>query len=214
MGSAAILGITMGALTAANALASSQQQAQQQKAQGSALQAQAAQVRQQASLEAQRGRVEAENHDRQKSALRREFQEAQGRNRSLLAAGNVLMDSGSARDVSLGNIDRFAADVGENAYQKALRQWETAQSVKNLDYQAATLDAQGSYLKKSAANLGTSLLTAGLTGLSAGLGTYGMAGGTFAGAGAGAGSGLSFGTWERWKKTGSVTHPATQGAGW
>lgn len=184
MGSAAVLGLTMGALSAAGSLASSQAQAAQQKAQASAL-------RQQAALTAEKGRIESENFDRQKSALRREYEDIEGRNRSLLAAGNVDMSSGSALSTSLGNIERFASDVGENAYQKALKEWETAQDVKNLEYQANVYDAQGSFLKKSAGNLGSSLLTAGLSGLSSGLGMYGMAGGELSslfGSGSGAGS--------------------------
>ena len=232
--SAMAIGIATAAMTALSSFSQSQQQSQQQKAQASALQAQASATRKQAELTARKGRVEAENYDRQKSALRREFQETQGRNRSLLAAGNVDMGGGSALDVSLGNIERFAADVGENAYQKALKQWETAQEVKNIHYQAATLDAQGSYLKKTAGNLGTSLLTAGLSGLTAGMGTYSMAGGTFGGmggsmGGAGglpgtppgtpglpgaSGSGLPFGTWSHTKKLSSITHPTTWGKGW
>ncbi len=204
MGGAAALALTMGGLTAANSFAASRQQAAQQKAQAGALRAQADATRRQAALAARAGRIEAENLDRQQSALRREFEEAQGRNRSLLAAGNVDMSSGSALDVSLGNIERFAADVGENRYQKALREWETAQEVKNLEYQAATQEAQGSYLKKSAGNLGASLLTAGLAGLTSGLGMYSMAGGSFSGlsasgkaAGDAATGGASFGTTRR-----------------
>ena len=68
---------------------------------------------------------------------------------------------------------------------------ETAQEVKNLTYQADMYDAQGSFLKKSAGNLGSSLLSAGLSGLSSGLGMYGMAGGKLSslfGSGSGAGS--------------------------
>lgn len=183
MGSAAVLGLTMGALSAAGSLATSE-------AQASALRSQADAARQQAALTAEKGRIEAENFDRQKIALRREYEDTEGRNRSLLAAGNVDMSSGSALAASLGNIERFASDVGENAYQKALKEWETAQEVKNLAYQADMYDARGSYLKKSAGNLGASLLTAGLSGLSSGLGMYGMAGGELAsllGSGSGAG---------------------------
>ena len=191
MGSAAVLGLTMGALSAAGSLASSQAQAAQQKAQANALRSQADATRRQAALAAEQGRIEAENFDRQKGALRREYEDMEGRNRSLLAAGNVDMSSGSALSASLGNIERFAADVGENAYQKALKEWETAQEVRNLTYQADMYDAQGSFLKKSAGNLGSSLLSAGLSGLSSGLGMYGMAGGKLSslfGSGSGAGS--------------------------
>jgi len=177
VGSAATIGLVMGGLAAGSSLLGSAQQQSQARAQAKAMSAQAAATRQQAELEAQKGRVEAENIDRQKSALRRDFEAAQGRNRSLLAAGNVDMTSGSALNVSIGNINRFADDIGENAYQKSLKEWETAQNVKALNYQADVYDAQSSYLKKSAGNLGTSLLTAGISGVTAGLGGYAMAGG-------------------------------------
>ena len=205
MGSAAVLGLTMGALSAAGSLASSGAQAAQQKAQAGALRSQAA-------LTAEKGRIEAENFDRQKSALRREYEDIQGRNRSLLAAGNVDMSSGSALSTSLGNVERFAADVGENAYQKALSLWSSEQQAKALDWQAHVYDAQGSYLKKSAGNLGTSLLTAGLSGLTSGLGTYTMAGGSlsslFGGTG---GSGLA---WNTTRRFGSVTNKMPNIQGW
>ena len=213
MGSAAALALTVGGLTAAGSLANAQTQAAQQRAQADALQAQSSAARQQAAIQRQKGEIEAQNYDRQRSQLRRQFEETQGRNRSLLAAGNVDMSSGSAQDVSLGNIERFAADVGENAYQKALKEWETAQEVKNLSYQAAALDAQGSYLKKSAGNLGTSLLTAGLSGLTSGLGTYTMAGGRLSNifGGTGGGSGL---VWNTTRRVGSITNKLPNIQGW
>lgn len=178
MGSAAALALTVGGLSAVGSLASSQTQAAQQRAQASALEAQASASRQQAEIQRQKGEIEAQNYDRQKSQLRRQFEDTQGQNRSLLAAGNVDMASGSARDVSLGNIERFAVDVGENAYQKALSLWGSEQQAKTLDFQANVYDAQSSYLNKTAGNLGTSLLTAGLSGLTSGLGVYSLAGGS------------------------------------
>ncbi len=176
MGSAATLGLVMGGLSAASSLAGSVAQSRQQKAQAAAMSAQADMTRQQAAIEAQKGRIGAENTERQKSVLRRDFEELQGRNRSLLAAGNVDMTSGSALDVSLGNIRRFAQDMGENAYQKALKEWETAQNVRSLRYRADSHDARSSYLKRSAGNLGTSLLSATLSGMSAGLAGHAGAG--------------------------------------
>lgn len=181
MGSAATLALAVGGLSAAGSLASSQTQAAQQRAQANALEAQANASRQQAEIQRQKGEIEAQNYDSRKSQLRRQFEETQGQNRSLLAAGNVDMGSGSALDVSLGNIERFAADVGENAYQKALSLWGSEQQAKNLDFQANMYDAQSSYLNKTAGNLGTSLLTAGLSGLTSGLGVYSMAGGKLSG---------------------------------
>lgn len=173
----AVGALAMGALTAATTLVQSEQGRKQQKAQADTAKAQADIQRKQAELAGQQGRIEAENLDQQKSLLRREFNAGQARNRSLLGAGNVDMASGSALDVSMGNINRFAADVGENAYQKALKEWETDYTVKNLLYEADMYDAQSSYLKKSAGNFGTSLLTAGISGVMAGLGTYAMGGG-------------------------------------
>ena len=183
MGAAMTMGLVAGGLSAASSLAGAEQQRRRQKAQASALASQADMTRRQADLAERQGRVEAEGVDRRKSALRREFEAMQGRNRSLLAAGNVDMTSGSALDVSLGNIDRFAEDVGENAYQRALKEWETSENVKALNYQADAYDAQGSYLRRSAGNLGTSLLTATLSGVASGLGAYSMSGGTFGGSG-------------------------------
>ena len=177
MGSAATLALTVGGLTAAGSLASSQTQAAQQRAQANALQAQANASRQQADIQRQKGEIEAQKYDRQREQLRRQFKKTQGQNRSLLAAGNVDMGSGSALDVSLGNIERFSADVGENAYQKALALWGAEQQAKTLDFQSDVYDAQSSYLNRAANSIGTSLLTAGLSGLTSGLGIYSLAGG-------------------------------------
>lgn len=181
MGSALTIGLAMGGLSTATSLLGAENARRQQLAQASAMRDQAAMTRQQAELAAQKGRLEAEDIDRRKSVLRREFENVQGRNRSLLAAGNVDMGSGSALDVSLGNMDNFAADWGENQYQKLLKEWETNQNVKSLNRQAEVYDAQGSHLKSSAGNLGTSLLTAGISGLISGLGGYSMAGGRLPG---------------------------------
>lgn len=179
MGAAMTIGLVAGGLAGASSLMDAERTRKQQKAQASAMSAQAKLTRNQAKVAEARGRVEAENIERQKSALRREFETLQGRNRVELGAGNVDMASGSALDVSLGNIGNFAADMGETAYQKALKEWESAQSVRNLNWQADQYDAQGSYLRRTAGNFGTSLLTAALSGVSTGLGAYSMAGGTF-----------------------------------
>lgn len=181
MGSALTIGLAMGGLSAATSLLGAEQERNQRMSQASALENQALATRRQAELAAQKGRLEAEDIDRRKSVLRREFESVQGRNRSLLAAGNVDMGSGSALDVSLGNIGNFAQDWSENQYQKQLKEWETRQNLKSLNHQAEVYDAQGSYLRSSAGNLGTSLLTAGISGLISGLGGYSMAGGRLPG---------------------------------
>ncbi len=211
MGSAAALALTVGGLTAAGSLANAQTQAAQQRAQADALQAQSSAARQQAAIQRQQGEIEAQNYDRQRSQLRRQFEETQGLNRSLLAAGNVDMSSGSAQAVSLGNIERFAADVGENAYQKALSLWGSEQQAKTLDWQANVYNAQSSYLNKTAGNLGTSLLTAGLSGLTSGLGTYTMAGGRLSNIFGGTGGGLA---WNTTRRVGSITNKLPNIQGW
>lgn len=183
MGAAPLtLGLAAGGLSALSSFMGAEKSRNDQRARAAALQEQAAQMRRQAKLQEQQGRIEAENIDRQKMKLRRDFENLQGRNRSLLGAGNVDMTSGSALDIQLGNIDRFAEDYGENAYQKALKEWETREQVKMSNYQADVYDAQGSYLKNTAGSIGTSLLTGLIGGTVAGLSAYQGAGGTFTGA--------------------------------
>ena len=151
-------------LTAASTVMSSEQSRMQQQMQGQAMEAQANATRRQAELQQQKGELEARNIEKQKRQLRREFEQTQGHNRSLLAAGNVDMSSGSAMDVSLGNIDRFAAELQQNAYDVRLKQWETSEQVKAMRHQADVYDAQGSYLQSSAGSLGTSLLKGAIAG--------------------------------------------------
>lgn len=163
MTGALAFGTGLGVLTGVSSFIGAENQRHQMKAQAGALKSQA-------KIAQMQGEVEASNLERQKTKLRQQYEELQGHNASLLAAGNVDMTSGSAWDVSMGNAIRFADDMGETSYQKAVKQWETAQNVK-------TLEAQSSYLKRSAGNLGTSLLTATLSGLTAGLGGFSQAGG-------------------------------------
>lgn len=169
-----LIGAGLGIL---NSLLGSVSQANAQRAQAAQLERNAEVMRANARLEQERGRVEAEAIDAKKSDLRRKFMEGQARNRSLLAAGNVDMTSGSALDVSLGNIELFANDVAENSYAKVVRQWEADQQAKNLRYQADAALAQASYLNQSAGNIGTSLLSAALGGASGFASGYSLAGG-------------------------------------
>lgn len=174
-----IAGLVMAGLSGFSALASAETKRNQQRNQAAAMEQRAEQVRRQAALEQERGRLEAEKIDRQKRDIRRKFNEVQGHNRSMLAAGNVDMASGSALDVSLGNIDRFAADMGENAYERALKIWEGNEAKKNLNYQADAMDANASYMKRTAGTIGTSLLTAGMSGAMGFASGYSMFGGDF-----------------------------------
>lgn len=152
--------------------------------------AQAEATRKQAQRAAMQGKSEAERIDAQKSQLRRQFNEAQGRNRASLGAGNVDMASGSAMDVAEGNINRLGEEMAENAYNVALKRWETTEQTNALKHQADVYDAQGSYLKRTAGNLGTSLLT----GLFQGGMTYGM--GLLSGAGHSGEPEMADSTWE------------------
>lgn len=169
MGAAAILGATMGGLSAASTLVGGAAADRQQNAQR---QAQADALQQQAKLTQEQGRIEAENISGQRSRIRREYESIQGQNRVALGAGNVDLSSGSAMKVQEGNSLRFADDIGENEYNRLLSQWSTNEKVKQTQ-------AQADYYSQTVNNSGVNLLTAGLTGLQAGLSGYSLAGGIF-----------------------------------
>ena len=171
------LGLAAGGVSLLTSFAGEQSKAAQQRMQADQLATQADATRKQAKLEGARGEAEAYEQDLQKRRIRREFQDLQAANRVRLGAGNVDMTSGSALDVSLGNINRFADDMGENHYQKALRLWQGGETAKNLRYQADAYDANASYLKRTAGNLGASLLTSLISGASSFGSVYTMAGG-------------------------------------
>lgn len=173
-----LIGIAAGALTAFSTFSSSMRQGAAQRQQAAQLQANAAIQRRNAQIELERSRQEAYGQDRQKSRLRREFMQRQAHNRVALASGNVDMASGSALDVALGNIDAFAADMGDNAFAVAMKKWEGREKFKNLHAQANAMDANASYLNKTADTIGSSLLTAGLTGLGGFASGYTLAGGS------------------------------------
>ena len=172
-----IFGAVAGALSALSTFSQSMQAGAAQRQQAAQLEANARVARNNATLELERGRIESWEQDRQKSRLRREFNDKQGHNRIFLGAGNVDMASGSALDVQLGNIDAFAADMADNKYAVAMRKWEARQQANNYTAQANALEANSSYLDRSAANIGTSLFSAALSGGGAFAGAYTMAGG-------------------------------------
>lgn len=158
------LGATVGGLSAGSHLLSGLASSSQQAAQGQTLSAQAEQARRQAGQIAQTGRQELAAIDRERSKLTRDYRNIQSANAVALGAGNVDLSSGSAMDVAAGNADRFAADIGDNAYSRALKDWETREQVKAANHQADLLDSQASYARRAANNLLPTLLGAGLAG--------------------------------------------------
>ena len=176
------LALTMGGLSALSSIASTSQQNRQAQYNKKMAEAQAQAARNQAKVTAEKGRIEAENLDRERNALTRQYADLQAGNVASFGALGVDMSSGSAMDVLSGNASRYAGDVGLNRYQKAVNQWETDENVKASLTNAANYDAAASWYGNSVKGLGNTLLTAGLSGLTSGIGAYATAGG-FGGAG-------------------------------
>jgi len=177
MGSPALAALTMGGLSALSSLSQSAAHNRQARAQQDRLKAEAAATRNRAALTAEQGRIEAENADRERSALRRQYADMQAGNTAALGAAGVDMSSGSAAAALQGTAHRFAADLGANRYQKAVSDWETRQNLKAQQAEARNLDNAASAYGASVRNLGQSLFTAGLSGLGSGLSAYSAAGG-------------------------------------
>lgn len=176
-----IFGIISGALSAFSAFSAAQQQSARQRNQARMLEANAQITRQNAEREAQAARVEAQQQEREKSKLRREYEDMQARNRLALGAGNVDMSSGSALDVSLGNIQNFSIDMGDNAYAAAMKKWEADETERQGRQSARVMEENASWLKRSSGNFATSLLTAGISGLGGFAQGYSLAGGSLSG---------------------------------
>lgn len=138
----------------------------QQRQQAKQLRTQAAFLRNKQKYDQAQARVDADNIGRNRSRLTEAFRETQGANRVKLGAGNVDMASGSALDVSLGNINRYAQDVADNSYSRAVRLWEASENDRNLQWQIDAANAQSSYLKKSAKEMEGTLLDLALPGIS------------------------------------------------
>lgn len=175
------LAVAMGGMAALSSLSQASTANQQAKYQQAQMQANANAARNQARITAEKGRIEAENMDREKSALHREYADIQSGNVANMGALGVDMSSGSAAQVLSGNAANYAADVGANRYQKAVGQWETRQNVRAQEANAENFDSAASYYGSTVKGLGNSLLTAGMQGLVSGIGAYSMAGG-FSGA--------------------------------
>jgi hypothetical protein len=121
---------------------------------------------QQAELTRKKTEVAARAKGEDEKKLKREYTAAAGTNRSLLAAGNVDLTTGSALDLLEGNFNRFADDMGELEYEKALTNWEGRREAQLQNWEADVHSSNASYLEKSAGSIGTSLLSAGFSGLS------------------------------------------------
>lgn len=171
------LALTAGGLSALSSLQQTSAANKQAQYQQDIAKANAEAARNQAKITAEKGRIEGENLDRERSALRRQYADLQSGNIASLGALGVDMSSGSALDTLEGNALRFSQDVALNRYQKALSEWETGENVKALEANAANYDAAASYYGSTVKGLGNSLLTAGITGLTSGIGAYAMAGG-------------------------------------
>ena len=174
---AMIFGIISAALSAFQGFSQSQAQISQSQNQARVMEANAKITRQNAAMEKERNLQEARAQEREKIRLREEFNATESANRVSLGAGNVDMTSGSAFDVSMGNINAFAADMGENAYAVALKKWEAAERERIGNEQAHIMEENASWLKKSSGNTLTSLLTAGIGGFGGFTQGYSTAGG-------------------------------------
>lgn len=180
------LALVAGGLTVLSSLSQTNAANAQAKYQQAQAQANAAAARNQAQITAEKGRIEAENLDRERNALTRQYADAQSGTVANLGALGVDMSSGSAVKVLQGNANAYAADVADNRYQKSVSQWVTNENVKAQEANAANYDNAASYYGSTVKSLGQSLLTAGVSGLASGLasglGAYSITGGSGAGA--------------------------------
>lgn len=174
---ALIMGIISAAMSLFSSFSASQQQNASQAQAARVAEANAQITRQNAEAQAQAKEAEARVQDREKSRLRREYNQIQAQNTVSLGAGNVDMSSGSAMDVSMGNVQNFSVDMGENAFATALKKWEAEESRRIGNQQADVQQNQAEYLKKSNGNMLTSLLTGSLAGFGGFTSGYTQAGG-------------------------------------
>lgn len=202
MGAAApiAIGLGMGALNAVSSASSSAMQTQQMlanaKAQAAQMQAQANAMRQNAENQRIAGEMEAKKIDERKTEIRKEYNDIQSKNRTLLASANVDLSTGSAADIAEGNINNFAADLSENAYAKAVKEWETRNNYNRAMAEANYMNASADYTRRAAnaqaqSSQGASVLNALISGAGGFMTGYGFAGGKFpslfSSSGAGAG---------------------------
>ena len=93
------LALTMGGLSALSSIASTSQQNRQAQYNKKMAEAQAQAARNQAKVTAEKGRIEAENLDRERNALTRQYADLQAGNVASFGALGVDMSSGSAKAI-------------------------------------------------------------------------------------------------------------------
>lgn len=169
--------IVMAIISAVSAVAQSESNRRQKNYEADVARKNAIAKRQEAELEKKKTANELRLKDKEKNDVRRKYKSAAGINRSMLAAGNVDITSGSAFDMLAGNYNRFADDMGELEYQKEQIRWGGEREYDLLNWEADSYDNRASFLKRSAGTLAGSVLTAGLAGTS----SYISEGGTFGG---------------------------------
>ena len=178
MTGAMIFGLISGALSAFQSFSQAQAQISQAQNQARVMAANAQVTRQNAAMQARQKEEEARVQDREKSRLRRDFQELQAANATSLASGNVDLSSGSALDVSLGNIQNFSVDMADNAYAVAMKKWEAREQLRLANQSANIMEKNASWLRKSSGNAATSLLSATISGAGGFAQGYSLAGGS------------------------------------
>jgi len=140
---------------------------------------------QQADLTRRKTEVAMRAKDVEKKKVRRGYMEAAGTNKSLLAAGNVDLTTGSALDLLEGNYNRFADDMGELEYQKDLIGWEGEREAQLQEWQGDVELSNASYLEGTAGTQQGSLLGGVISGGSSFASSYASAGGFSGTAGGG-----------------------------
>jgi hypothetical protein len=170
--------IVVGLVSAFSSFQQSEAQRRQQNYEAEIARNNAIAKDQQAELVRQRTESERIAADKERHKVKRKYLDAAGTNMSLIAARNVGV-TGSALDILEGNLDMFADDMGEMAYQKEINTWMGRREAQVLDYEAEVLRSNASSLERTAGSVGQSLLTGGLSGLGTGLSAFSAGGGLF-----------------------------------
>ncbi len=176
MGAATLIGLTLGGLSAANSFAQAENARKNQLFAAQSLAQQAALAERQALVAKRQGEAEKAELETKKTAQHARYKTKQAENQALLAASGVDAATGSAQDLLFGTSAVYAAEAGENAWQRALSGWLTDEKVQEKRYNAQNLLAQSAWKQKTASSLGNSLLTATKSGISNTLYGYGSMG--------------------------------------
>lgn len=179
--------VVVGVIKGVQSFSSAEAARRQKLYQAGVMRSNATAQRQQAEVKRKQTEIEQRRIDQQKIREKRAYREAAGTNTSLLAAGNVDLTSGSPLALLEGNASRFAGDMGEMDFNKALVGWAGNREADIMGWRGDVYDSQASYLKNTAGSTGGSLLSGGMSGAMAGFSTYFMAGGSMGGGAASSG---------------------------